>query len=640
MENTFASVVTPGLPWKMRAVQLDLARQRETVDYIRRFIDFSAAQGFNTLALYLEGVVNTPSFHSRPPDASYTLDQMADVMRHAQDAGIDIVPVINTLGHAAHFFSGPELRHLAEERDGHTRFGGAYLSTFCPSLRETYDFLERYLAELAEVFTGLNFHIGCDEAWNMGFCHLCAERWQREGLANVFTAHLQRIVEIGRRLGKRLWMWDDMYELFPDKLEQAPRDVVLCHWQYDPVVEAEGIQAHFLNRRRRDWLAEYARLGIDAVICPTNTLENINTFTDYGRRYPVLGGLLTQWVEAVSLNTELTSLIAYTGRLWSGGEYAPERIWAESVSAVVPEATEALTTAIHALSSAPRRLPPTRPQAYLRGPVPYNERLEQQTARLALGALRQARNETPAPAASAVLDDLEMLARLNLLYGDLRALLPQIFDPRRLDSDLPRLQRMANACRQELAALQGRLDGLHEQRHSGLDAPYSAAQRLKPVAEGLQPAWDRLARPVGEDDWWLVLRLFLPDAYGAPRMNASIIVDGESQSILEGSFKADYMLGGSYYTVQAPFTAARQPEAVRLEAWGHGGQGIAYLELQNRIKVSLPQQVRVTSGVVYNPEALLRDDTSWAYFGYPDIATMMETPAIYDDHAVLDVIFG
>ena len=37
---------------KIRAVQLDLARQPETMAYIRDFIAFAADFGFNTLVLY------------------------------------------------------------------------------------------------------------------------------------------------------------------------------------------------------------------------------------------------------------------------------------------------------------------------------------------------------------------------------------------------------------------------------------------------------------------------------------------------------------------------------------------------------------------------------------------------------------
>ena len=59
----FATTVSAGAePWRIRAVQLDLARQMETVAFLEDYIDGIAANGFNTLVLYLEGRVATKSF--------------------------------------------------------------------------------------------------------------------------------------------------------------------------------------------------------------------------------------------------------------------------------------------------------------------------------------------------------------------------------------------------------------------------------------------------------------------------------------------------------------------------------------------------------------------------------------------------
>jgi len=53
---------------KINAVQLDLARQPEPLPYVRDFIALAADSGFNTLALYLEGRIKTPTFPYMPDD--------------------------------------------------------------------------------------------------------------------------------------------------------------------------------------------------------------------------------------------------------------------------------------------------------------------------------------------------------------------------------------------------------------------------------------------------------------------------------------------------------------------------------------------------------------------------------------------
>ena len=290
-----------GLPWKIIGVQLDLARQMETVDYIRTYADLAAAQGFNTLLLYLEGRIRTAHFPFGSGDQTYSLAEMEHVVDHARKLGITVVPVVPSLGHAEQFVGCPRLRHLAEERHGQGRWldnpGKESPSTFCPSQEETYRFLERYYGELAMVFRGPWWHVGLDESWNMGYCRLCRERWRSNGLGTLFIEHLCRMREIAARLGKRMWMWDDMLQLFPEQLPNVPGDTVLCHWQYAEQIEAEGTQAHIVNHWRRNWLQDYQRRGCDVVVCPGGPLplKNIETFTDYARRHRVLGGVLTQW---------------------------------------------------------------------------------------------------------------------------------------------------------------------------------------------------------------------------------------------------------------------------------------------------------------------------------------------------------
>jgi len=66
------SPLTPPPPFTFRGVQLDLARQMETIGFIHNFIDFITLSGYNTLVLYLEGLVRTASFPYPPDGSCYT----------------------------------------------------------------------------------------------------------------------------------------------------------------------------------------------------------------------------------------------------------------------------------------------------------------------------------------------------------------------------------------------------------------------------------------------------------------------------------------------------------------------------------------------------------------------------------------
>ncbi|HRJ73201.1 MAG TPA: hypothetical protein PLS03_13340, partial [Terrimicrobiaceae bacterium] len=68
----------------IRSIQLDLARQMETVDFIREFTDFAARNGYNSLTLYLEGRIRTPAFPYPADSESYTRADIADIVAHAK----------------------------------------------------------------------------------------------------------------------------------------------------------------------------------------------------------------------------------------------------------------------------------------------------------------------------------------------------------------------------------------------------------------------------------------------------------------------------------------------------------------------------------------------------------------------------
>jgi len=63
-----------GLPWGIRAVQLDLARHMETVDYVRRYADFAAALHHPILAeqraILDLGLCATAGLSSRVPGSA------------------------------------------------------------------------------------------------------------------------------------------------------------------------------------------------------------------------------------------------------------------------------------------------------------------------------------------------------------------------------------------------------------------------------------------------------------------------------------------------------------------------------------------------------------------------------------------
>ncbi|MBU4211462.1 MAG: family 20 glycosylhydrolase [Verrucomicrobia bacterium] len=633
---------TGRMPWPIRAVQLDLARHMETLDYICRYADFSARQGFNTLVLYLEGRVRTRVFPYRPREESYTLKDMASVVRHARAAGMEVVPVVSTLGHCEQFLSCKQLAHMAEERDGHARFGKASPFVFCPSLDETYEFFEAYFGELAGVFTSAHFHAGLDESWNMGFCNLCRERWAAEGLGGIFTKHVRRTEQILRRLGKRMWMWDDFYELFPEELERAPKNVVQCHWGYEDLVELEGQKAHFVNRWRQDWLKVYERLGLDAIICPADNYSNIQTFTDYGRRYRVLGGLMTQWSSTRRFKPANNAILAFCGRLWNSRGFNPERAWRSTAAELISGTRPMLAEAVRELVRlGGYRL---RPGSGVQYRWTRDDDMQRTAIRMALKLLRSERGRNPALAAEQFLSDLEFSARSALFQWDLHALDLELSYPRRPTGDQARLSARAGACKAELEALLKYWRAFYKRLGCpAISGDRKADEHWRRLPGILESIVKRLGRKPAEKDWLMILRLFIQDYYGAPSLKVSVTAGKRIIEVVQGQIKHPTLTAnhnGGHYDVQIPFISEREPDGVRLEGGGYGGQGVVFVELLNpRVKL-VPSAIRRAEGPLSRPEAVLRDDSAYAYMGWRDILSATHNPGLAEHRAVLDIGMG
>jgi len=629
-------------PWRIRALQLDLARHMETIRFIKEYAESAAGNGYNMLVLYLEGRVRTKTFPFRPEDKSYTLEQMSEVVAHAKRLGLEIMPVVSMLGHCEQFLACEELRHLSETRHGHARFGkpSGGGSVVCPSLRETVEFFSGYLTELAEVVTGDNFHAGMDEAWDLGFCELCRPRWERDGLGVLLSEHLRAIHGIVARLGKRMWMWDDMFELFPDRLADIPRDIVMCHWNYDEVIRAEGCQAHFVNRFRMDWLKVYERFGIDAVVCPCEgNLANVKAMTEYGRRHKVLGGLNTQWEVSPRLFPPARrTLVAFTGLLWDLAGFDPEAAWREALSRTLGEVSPQTSRAAWALLERPLRYPAPSLDAYRSGfPTPIEED-RRTTVALALDLIELALGRD---AASAELRFIGWGARMELLHWELRALVPAVLDPRRTATDTVLLTKRAQAAVVSLDSLQSQWGSFTDTfRLNEMPQDAKLPARWFGCRTVLADLLGRLSRVPTHEDWLLILRLHLQDFYSAPYLKIQVFSDDCGRTLFEGSHKLDEIIGpvmGGSYDLQLAFSSATPPRKVRLEGGGYGGQGVAFLELRNPDIVLKPSALARVTGPVERAHALLRDDSSVTLLGNADILAQMHDPERFGAHGSVEV---
>ncbi len=596
--------------FKIRAVQIDLARQTEPIDFIKGFIDFIASNGYNTLVLYLEGRIRTSSFSFLPKNESYSTDEMREIVIYAGVQNIEVIPVVSTLGHAGLFLKYSELEDLAELRGKvKGRFGSSVKHLFCPSLSATYQFLENYITEISEIFPSQYFHVGCDETWDIACCDLCQERLKSgESQSDIYGKHLLECYRIvTRKLGKRMILWDDMFEYYPQALDVLPRDVIMACWQYQ--ADVEKTVGHFNNHAVADSLAYYEQLGFDYLICPKDyTIHNIESFTGYGAKHQPLGGLLTTWEKSESFMLQSMPAIAYAGRLWESGVNGDyDQLLQNVISNIFGIGDELFFQSVKAVYSSGLYLERrTSLNTFLTKRENNEEHVRTRLADVLLYVLPGYLDKVQADSRG-ILEEIVLSLRSEKISHELDELLPEFF---KSDAGIQELTGKLHAVIARIEEVgQARVAMWHRIR-PGI-TPCVMANIYENYLKNMRqiPA---LAAKQG----FLKAHFMLPDQYSAQTTRIFIKYAGEKtwEKIEEGVFKGP-TTADCFYNRLFLIDKEKMPTALKIETFGYGGQGFTYFEAENRSGRFVPAAVCNVTGSVTNPENLLSHDWRWAFAG-------------------------
>ena len=282
----------PRYDW--RGCHLDVSRHFWPADDVRRIIDMMAWQKFNlfhwhltddegwraeikaypqltdtgaTRGADLPGMLPQLGDSADRQRAFYTQQDMRDVVAHATALGVDVMPEIETPGHAACVLAAlPHLADPDETPDSYYSVQGYFNNALNPAVPETFTMLETVFDEIAEIFPSRYIHIGGDEvaanAWLAS--PLARALMKRENLSGTFELQswfLRRVKAMLSARGKVMVGWNEIAH----GGGVPPEDTLLMAWEnpqvgidlakqgYD-VVMTPG-QAYYLDMvQSDDWL--------------------------------------------------------------------------------------------------------------------------------------------------------------------------------------------------------------------------------------------------------------------------------------------------------------------------------------------------------------------------------------------------
>ena len=610
----------------LRVVQLDLARQMETVSFVKRYLTFAKESGYTHVQLYLEGRIRTKSFPYRPKAETYSEDEIREIVAEAERVSIELVPVVSVLGHAENFVNCPELADICEEtRAGRGRFGSDVPKmTFCSSVPRMKTFMEGYLAEVIALFPGKNFHVGLDESFNTGFCPLCAERMKTEGLGGIYLDVIRWVHGVLASHGRRMWMWDDFFEFFPEKVMEVPKDVVLCSWNYGGGCSADrGPRGHFGDRYRHDWMRWYEKLGVDALVCPGHAAESMSRFTEYGRSCKAVGAIFTQWEMQMSFHARMMIFARAAGLYWSAKSSSltyGEAI-ARSIASLYPSLNAFERKAVRTLADGGR-----------------GAAAELALETLSRSSLNPGEGEVAANPFSerAMLDDLMTSARESLLAA-------KVAGARKGTTGLGRTADSVRDAKRSARALlsQAEAFAVRRQQQEGLwrakCLPGGLAMRAKGFVSEIRKIESVPEEGPAADEWQVELALMLEDYHGIPGWTIEGRFEDGWRRLAIGSWKPNAGSEYCYFDRNAAFKSAMAPDRLRITYKGYNEAGLSFIAVANREQRLVPSAILRTSGKVINPSAVLVDTIDAAVFGDADCRAQMVHPERADETSVLEL---
>jgi hexosaminidase len=250
---------TPRFGW--RGLMFDVARHFFTKAEVKQFIDEMVRYKYNLLHLHLtddEGwrieikglpkltevgawnVKKTGYFgtFAKPEPGEpknyggfYTQDDIRELVQYAKERFVNILPEIDVPGHSlAAVVSYPELSCTPEANTYRVRSGEVIMdwskgappialvdNTLCPANEKVYEFLDKVMTQVAQLFPFEYIHVGGDECpknyWQKNDqVKALMEREKLKSMEEVQSYFEKRLEKIVESKGKKFMGWDEILE--------------------------------------------------------------------------------------------------------------------------------------------------------------------------------------------------------------------------------------------------------------------------------------------------------------------------------------------------------------------------------------------------------------------------------------------
>ncbi|MCM8768204.1 MAG: family 20 glycosylhydrolase [Candidatus Omnitrophica bacterium] len=319
-----------------RGIHLDLKGLPPSSGRLLSLVSLLREARINCLLVEWEDMYPWSSYPFLRNETAYTRKTVECFLEKARQAGIEVIPLVQSFGHLENVLSRKPFRKLREIP--------SLVSDLCPSRPAAQEVILNLVKDILETHGSLKyFHLGGDEVWSFGRCRSCRKKVAQSGKAALYLAHLEPIFHFLDQQGIRPIIWDDMVRDWPGaKLKTLAHQTDLMCWNYaaDPFQRLKrDTLERFVKAGCRLWAAS-AFKGADGPYADRPNLPvrlaNMAAWVQQASEMKMVGVIATGWSRyntfvspCESLEVSLDSLVLSAKIAWEGKVPDQPASWAE-----------------------------------------------------------------------------------------------------------------------------------------------------------------------------------------------------------------------------------------------------------------------------------------------------------------------
>lgn len=156
---------------------------------------------------------------------AFTPEDIREFSSYAAERGIEIIPLVQVLGHIYHILIHEDYRECAESSEAPQQL--------CPLADASFELAKKLIDDTLALHPGCRYiHLGGDECGQLGVCPKCREFVEKFGKGKLYSSYMTKVTDYAISRGVTPVLWHDIALAYPECLQDFDEKVLFEFWNY------------------------------------------------------------------------------------------------------------------------------------------------------------------------------------------------------------------------------------------------------------------------------------------------------------------------------------------------------------------------------------------------------------------------